>query len=124
MRILRTDVGQECAEAHASDDFIRTNSHTPPAQNFRVTSRWLAVRSGRLLELVVARFWRADPDASRLDGHDRTLRKQGAVRVDRCDSSHALVSGADVYQSQDASMGNASDVASSPKSLSRVTTDC
>ncbi len=27
--ILRTDVGQERAEANASDAFIRTNSHTP-----------------------------------------------------------------------------------------------
>jgi hypothetical protein len=28
MRILRTDLGHERAAVHASDDFIRTNSHT------------------------------------------------------------------------------------------------
>jgi len=105
-RILLTDSELKWTPANARDDFIRTNSHTHwgktsacPCANGRSCCR----RS------VVVRFGRPDPDASRLDGDDRALDECGAMRVDRRDRRRAVVSGADVHQSKDASMGKASD---------------
>ena len=91
----------------ACNDSIRTHSHAPSGarrpRHFTGPDRSLRRRS------VVARFGRANPDASRLDGYDGAFREQRAMRVDCRDSSQALVSSADVDQAQDASMANASD---------------
>ena len=105
-RILLTDPDLKWTPANARDDFIGTNSH----------ARWgktsaCPCANGRLMLPAISRrpIRAAVPDASRLDGDDRALDECGAMRVDRRDRRRAVVSGSDVHQSKDASMGKASD---------------